>query len=1434
MPFPFAVPRGNVSASLPALNGGSSSVPALAFASDPSSGVYHTDGLIGITLAGQTALTISNQGEMTAYGNVIIQESILGDGTLLTGVSNPNPLPQISNVVVTDSEWQPSNVSVLASSTPSQYFELQGSNFRPGSIVRIGATLSPKATYVSTSVLRVHAPTLPSGTYAVTIIRPDGLSTSSPITYSPFPTLSITNLGNVYWEIPFSTQINGLETTGSQLTYSVSTGSQLPTGTSLSSTGLFTGNIGTTQDVTYNFNVRITDQEQQSIDTTLTLNYRGIDSTMEQFNSLVGWYDGGSWVGGASKVWVDKSGSENHVVTVTGDVYTGTLNGYKTIKGSTSTTLLWPIEILPGSNYTFIHVCRYGLFLPGEYGTQRRIIQGYTQNWFSGFESAANGIRTLHGGAWITTGPTIISISDWVLSTDQLYSYRANGLNVTDPIISGTPVFDRLAINTGATGSQTSDFEIAEVLVFNSSLSIQEIEYVERYLNSKYGLREIHSGNFRVRYLRWSISSIRRLESEGADPFADDLVQVSEFQVLINGVWRSPTSATNTGWVHPTNNANENWTKLYDNNLSTKWVNSAWATTYVDFDLGSISNVQGYRWFTASDYQDRDPKSWTVSINAGGGWVTYDSVTNATVTTNRQALAYSFRSSSHLAVSGTVLAPKLAFSATDFSGLADRTDVTTWTARGEVTTNAVASTLGGGDLPYYDAEAQSVQLTGQANPEEPPNLSSASGTASGAGPFTLNGYVVQASSVWDTSGVYTPLKAFNKTNSNSQDCWHTQSGSTLPQWISIQFPTARSFTSYTIAGRYADSNSLPRSWRLEGSNNGSTWTTLDTHTNDTTIIASTTSYFTVTSPGSYLYYRLYFTASTGQYVSVAEWTFPGQAVGSYFDIPTPITWNLSTNFGFTFVGLVNFMSPRSNEKIFDFGSGDTINNLSFGRNIVTQNLQANLQDPNFVYTTTTNPIQTGVWQKVAARLKFTNGVNAWKWTIFYDNAFQETTATVAGVVSRYPADVWIGRSSSPSDSLSALALRELWWYDRPLTSEEIYTCFSLIDAPYGYPTPVFSGGTIAGATLYEMMGNMGRTSSEVPTAGGSLTFSGGATISSYDYTIFNTSKTISTFTNAEWFTSTQDSRCSLIKVFGDLTINAGVVMQPSVRKLFTVLYVTGDLYLNGEISMSSRGAKHDSPAIAAATIPIYTGACDESGTTVTSPYIPTAGQSGATAVSSVNGNVVGNPGGSATTQAARSTGGGGGGGIRQNLLNSGTTTGGAGSAGTSFGGGCGGGGAWSNVGGTAGSGVANGGTGGTGLVNAIGNNPTAGGGAGNPGGSGAGYSAASAVGGSGTGGVLVIFVKGTLYGSGSVTCNGANGGTLGVISGNYGVSGGGGSGGGSVTIITTSNQSTVTVSAVGGLGGKAWGDCGQGTCPGADGGGGGNGAGHGKGILVPV
>jgi hypothetical protein len=223
-----------------------------------------------------------------------------------------------------------------------------------------------------------------------------------------------------------------------------------------------------------------------------------------------------------------------------------------------------------------------------------------------------------------------------------------------------------------------------------------------------------------------------------------------------------------------------------------------------------------------------------------------------------------------------------------------------------------------------------------------------------------------------------------------------------------------------------------------------------------------------------------------------------------------------------------------------------------------------------------------------------------------------------------------------------------------------------------------------------------------------------------------------------FFTSTPDTRSSWVIINGNFTVNSGQTFIPPVRKLFTVLYVKGDLINNGTISMTARGANHSNLE----AHDIYIGNSNRFDA-LSNIYIPAIGGNGGagfigpvTGFSSRNGSngINGGTGGGSTGRVP----------ITNRDFNMGS-----GAAGTSYSGGAASG-SILNTGNTPIStqpASSNGGQGSAGAKNGTGPG-IAGGGAGNPSGS---NSDGRGIIQSGTGGTLIIIVEGQISGNGQFT-----------------------------------------------------------------------------------
>jgi F5/8 type C domain len=107
----------------------------------------------------------------------------------------------------------------------------------------------------------------------------------------------------------------------------------------------------------------------------------------------------------------------------------------------------------------------------------------------------------------------------------------------------------------------------------------------------------------------------------------------------------------------------------------------------------------------------------------------------------------------------------------------------------------------------------------------------------------------------------------------NDDAWYTWSavvGAAFPQWVAYEFDAAKTATKYAIWARahVSYSDTAPKDWTFQGSNDGANWTTLDTRTNEAAWAPSERREYTIATPASYLHYRLHITAHNGTIYAV--------------------------------------------------------------------------------------------------------------------------------------------------------------------------------------------------------------------------------------------------------------------------------------------------------------------------------------------------------------------------------------------------------------------------------------------------------------------------------------------------------------------------------------------------------------------------------------
>lgn len=113
-----------------------------------------------------------------------------------------------------------------------------------------------------------------------------------------------------------------------------------------------------------------------------------------------------------------------------------------------------------------------------------------------------------------------------------------------------------------------------------------------------------------------------------------------------------------------------------------------------------------------------------------------------------------------------------------------------------------------------------------------------------------DGYIASASSQYDSS--FAPWKAFDRSTNNDSDAWHIGGGDT-EKWLQIKLSESKIANHIYLKSRKNYPEQLPKDFILKGSNDGETWTTLLTITNQT--YSEHTWQFDNTT--AYLYYRIY-------------------------------------------------------------------------------------------------------------------------------------------------------------------------------------------------------------------------------------------------------------------------------------------------------------------------------------------------------------------------------------------------------------------------------------------------------------------------------------------------------------------------------------------------------------------------------------------------
>ena len=194
-----------------------------------------------------------------------------------------------------------------------------------------------------------------------------------------------------------------------------------------------------------------------------------------------------------TKVWRDSSGNSRNVTRVIGSptLVTTTGNGatksFQTVAGGTSDKFYFDNDPI-STNWTVFALSRFSgannrnRIISGNYASDA--YQDSSGNWLFGQYGGMAAIAHYNGWVSPVSTPAGLNLTDWVMSTAYPSNYRYNG--IARGTSGGTAELPPLGINT-FTGQQ-SDYQVAEVIIFNRTLTLSEIRQIEDYFDERYGL----------------------------------------------------------------------------------------------------------------------------------------------------------------------------------------------------------------------------------------------------------------------------------------------------------------------------------------------------------------------------------------------------------------------------------------------------------------------------------------------------------------------------------------------------------------------------------------------------------------------------------------------------------------------------------------------------------------------------------------------------------------------------------------------------------------------------------------------------------------------------------------------------------------------------------------------------------------------------------
>jgi predicted alpha-1,6-mannanase (GH76 family) len=250
-------------------------------------------------------------------------------------------------------------------------------------------------------------------------------------------------------------------------------------------------------------------------------------------------------------------------------------------------------------------------------------------------------------------------------------------------------------------------------------------------------------------------------------------------------------------------------------------------------------HLTAYSLTSTGNSSDQDPESWTLyGSNDGEDWTEIDSQYG-------QVFAYRAATQTYLC------SPDIAYSQFKLlitaNGGSEETQLNAWQLFGNIAY----------DLYYTDITANGGQLTASENTEN--------------------------------------LQALTDKNAGSI---YTANATALPVWIQYKTDVPTQAIAYSITSSGENAANDPKSWTLQGSTNGETWTNIQQRNNETFELRYLKKNYTLSSTALYTYFRLQINSAYGAEateVKIAEWELFGTSIGNY-DITSNVGGELSAQF----------------------------------------------------------------------------------------------------------------------------------------------------------------------------------------------------------------------------------------------------------------------------------------------------------------------------------------------------------------------------------------------------------------------------------------------------------------------------------------------------------------------------------------------------------